>query len=77
MLDRIEIKNFRSIRSVKLELLGLNVVIGPNGAGKSNLIGAFRLLGQIVLKRLQEYVPQQGGQHAFCITVPRYRPTCP
>jgi predicted ATPase len=61
MLDRIEIRNFKSIRSVQLELLALNVVIGPNGAGKSNLIGAFRLLGQIVQKRLQEYVPQQGG----------------
>ncbi len=61
MLDRIEIKNFKSIRSVQLDLHALNVVIGPNGAGKSNLIGAFRLLGQIVQKRLQEYVPQQGG----------------
>lgn len=61
MLDRVEIKNFKSIRGVQLELRALNVVIGPNGAGKSNLIGAFRLLGQIVQKRLQEYVPQQGG----------------
>lgn len=31
------------------------------GAGKSNLIGAFRLLGQIVQGRLQEYVARQGG----------------
>jgi predicted ATPase len=61
MLDRIEIKNFKSIRDVQLELRPLNVVIGPNGAGKSNLISAFRLLGQIVQKRLQEYVRQQGG----------------
>ena len=61
MLDRIEIRNFKSIRSIQLELRPLNVVIGPNGAGKSNLIGAFRLLDQIVQKRLQEYVLRQSG----------------
>jgi predicted ATPase len=46
---------------MQLELRPLNVVIGPNGAGKSNLIGAFRLLDQIVQKRLQEYVLRQSG----------------
>jgi len=61
MLNRIEIRNFKSIQSVQLDLRALNVVIGPNGAGKSNLIGAFRLLDQIVQERLQEYVARQGG----------------
>ncbi len=61
MLNRIEIRNFKSIQNVQLDLRALNVVIGPNGAGKSNLIGAFRLLDQIVQKRLQEYVLRQGG----------------
>jgi predicted ATPase len=61
MLDRIEVTNFKSIRSMQLDLRSLNVVIGPNGAGKSNLVAAFRLLGQIVQQRLQEYVLRQGG----------------
>ena len=50
MLDRIEVSNFKSIRSMQLDLLPLNVIIGPNGAGKSNLIGAFRLLEDILQK---------------------------
>jgi|HubBroStandDraft_1064217.scaffolds.fasta_scaffold24718_3 predicted ATPase len=61
MLNRLEIRNFKSIRNAQLDLRALNVVIGPNGAGKSNLIGAFRLLDQIVQERLQEYVARQGG----------------
>ncbi|HEY1935782.1 MAG TPA: AAA family ATPase [Acetobacteraceae bacterium] len=61
MLERIEIGNFRSIRAAQLELRALNVVIGPNGAGKSNLIGAFRLLDQIIQKRLREYVADHDG----------------
>jgi predicted ATPase len=61
MLKRIEITNFKSIRTMRLDMRPLNVVIGPNGAGKSNLIGAFRLLDQIVQERLQEYVARQGG----------------
>ena len=75
MLDRIKIENFRSIRSMELELLSLNVVIGPNGAGKSNFIGAFRLLDQIVQKRLQEYVPQQGGAARILHFGPKISPS--
>jgi len=60
-LDTIEVENFRSIRHATLKLEALNVVIGGNGAGKSNLIAAFRLLGQILEGRLQEYVARQGG----------------
>ena len=61
MLNRLEIRNFKSIRNAQLDLRALNVVIGPNGAGKSNLIGAFRLLDKILQQRLQEYVSRQSG----------------
>jgi predicted ATPase len=60
-LAKLEVTNFKSIRHAELELRPLNVVIGPNGAGKSNLIGVFRLLGQVLEERFQEYVAQQGG----------------
>ncbi len=60
-LDKVQITGFKSIERISLELTQLNVVIGPNGAGKSNLIGAFRMLGQIMQGRLQEYVARQGG----------------
>ena len=37
-LKKIEIKGFRSIQEMMLELRPLNVLIGANGAGKSNLL---------------------------------------
>lgn len=60
-LDRLQIKNFKSIRELNLELRPLNVLIGPNGAGKSNFIGVFELLHQIVQKNLQTHVGAIGG----------------
>jgi predicted ATPase len=37
-LKRIQLKGFRSIKEMDLELRSLNVLIGANGSGKSNLI---------------------------------------
>ena len=34
----LELKNFRSIRDVSMDIAPLTVVYGPNGAGKSSLI---------------------------------------
>ncbi|HUB16552.1 MAG TPA: AAA family ATPase [Acetobacteraceae bacterium] len=73
-LNWIEIENFRSVRQLRLDLRPLNVVIGANGAGKSNLIGAFRLLGQILRERLQAYVLQQGGAASILHYGPKVSP---
>lgn len=40
MIDKIEIRNFKSIRKVELDLGRLNVLIGSNGSGKSNILEA-------------------------------------
>jgi len=60
-LDRIEVKGFKSIRQMDLELRPLNVLIGANGSGKSNFISVFRFLNAMVERRLQVYVGQAGG----------------
>lgn len=60
-LDRIQVKGFKSIRELDLELGNLNVLIGANGSGKSNLIQVFEMLNYIVNERLQVYVGQAGG----------------
>lgn len=60
-LDRIQVKGFKSIRELDLELRPLNVLIGANGAGKSNLIQVFETLNYIVVGRLRVYVGQKGG----------------
>ena len=44
MIDRIAIKNFKSLREVDLRLGPLNVFIGANASGKSNFFEALRVL---------------------------------
>jgi predicted ATPase len=48
MLRKLQIKNFKSLRNVQIDLGLRNILIGPNMAGKSNLIDVFRFLSQMV-----------------------------
>jgi hypothetical protein len=53
-LSRLTVRGFKSIRALEdFELGSLNVLIGANGAGKSNFIGLFRMLSELVARRLQ------------------------
>jgi len=61
ILEKLAIKNFKSIREQTLALGRLNVFIGGNGAGKSNLIEAFRFLREIVNQNLAGYTGMKGG----------------
>ena len=40
MIDKIQIKNFKSIVDLTLELGKFNVIIGANGCGKTNILEA-------------------------------------
>lgn len=60
-LEKLTIRNFKSIRDQTLELGRLNVFIGGNGAGKSNLIQAFRFLREISQKNLAGYSLARGA----------------
>jgi len=60
-LEKLTIKNFKSIREQTLALGSLNVFIGGNGAGKSNLIQVFRFLREIVNQNLAGYTGIKGG----------------
>ena len=46
---KLEIYNFRSIRSQSLELAPITVVYGPNGAGKSSLLYALLTLKNVIV----------------------------
>ncbi|WP_428261835.1 AAA family ATPase [Haliangium sp.] len=54
MLDRIDIKSFKSIREASIELGSLNVFIGANGSGKSNLLEAIGVLGAAAAGRVDD-----------------------
>jgi predicted ATPase len=64
-LEQIQLKGFKSIRDIDLELRHLNILIGANGAGKSNFIHFFRLMNKLVQQDLQFFVAQQGGIDCF------------
>lgn len=60
-IDRIKIKNFKSIKEVDVKLGDINVLIGPNGAGKSNFITFFEMFSEYAKGNLKSYVTQRGG----------------
>lgn len=61
-IEKLTIAGFKSIRKLdELRLHNLNVLIGANGAGKSNFVDYFRLLNEMVNKRLQVWTQKQGG----------------
>ncbi|GEM_PF-6377165 len=44
MIRTLEIKNFKSVKNVRLELSRVNLFIGPPNSGKSNIIESFALI---------------------------------
>ena len=64
-IKRLTIEGFKSIQKLEdFELRSLNVLIGANGAGKSNFVEFFRLLRELVEKRLQVAIGTAGGADA-------------
>lgn len=59
MIDYIEIKGFKSIKELKLEMKPINILIGSNGAGKSNFVSFFKLINAIFNQRLQKYILEE------------------
>lgn len=55
MIEQVCIKNYKSIKSLRLPLGRLNVLIGSNGAGKSNFISFFELTTAIYRQRFGSY----------------------
>ncbi|MDR1111685.1 MAG: AAA family ATPase [Deltaproteobacteria bacterium] len=66
-LERITIEGFKSFRNLKNFVFnpGLNILIGPNGAGKSNFIDFFRVMEQLSLRGLADYVGRYGRAETF------------
>lgn len=59
-INHIQIKGFKSIKALDLDLTQLNILIGANGAGKSNFISFFKLLNNMIEENLQSYVTKAG-----------------
>lgn len=61
MIKSIKAENYKSIKSLELELGRVNVFIGENGAGKSNILEVFALAGAAVARKLDnEFLVSRG-----------------
>jgi predicted ATPase len=58
MIERVQIKNFRSFRDFSVELGLNNVVVGANNTGKSNLVDFFKFVRDFL-------APSQSGQYGI------------
>jgi predicted ATPase len=59
-MESIDIKGYKSIKDLHLELKPINVLIGANGAGKSNFISFFNFLKIAYDEELKSYVTGRG-----------------
>ena len=69
MWRRVEIRNFRSIEEVQVDLAPFTVIVGKNGAGKSNFIDAL-VFARDVTRDASAAIQSRGGIAA----VRRWRP---
>jgi hypothetical protein len=72
MWRRIEVRNYRSIEHVSVDLAPFTVVVGPNGSGKSNFADAF-VFARDIANDASTAVQNRGG----IAGVRRWRPSRP
>ncbi|MDX3927604.1 MAG: AAA family ATPase [Shinella sp.] len=54
-------ENYRSLRSIRMDVGAINLFVGENGAGKSNLYRALQLVQAAVRGRLAYEIAAEGG----------------
>lgn len=59
MINYLEIKGYKSIKNLELEMKPINILIGSNGVGKSNFVSFFKLINAIFNLRLQKFVQEE------------------
>ncbi|MBA3973613.1 MAG: chromosome segregation protein SMC [Candidatus Solibacter sp.] len=65
-INRVVLKNYRSIAECDVELKNLTFLSGPNGAGKSNFLEALRFVADSLSSPLENAVNQRGGFGNIC-----------
>jgi predicted ATPase len=60
-LSRVQIRNYKNIAAVVLDLQPLTALVGPNGAGKSNFVDALAFIADSLNVSLQLAFANRGG----------------
>ncbi len=61
LFKRLKVSNFKSFKSLDIELAPFNVLVGANASGKSNFVQIFRFLRDIREAGLRNAISMQGG----------------
>lgn len=60
MIEKIQIKNFKSIGSLILPMSKFNCLIGMNGVGKSTILQAIDFISQLMVGNVQSWLDSRG-----------------
>jgi predicted ATPase len=61
LIQRLEVRGFKSLVDVSLDFTDLTVLVGPNGAGKSNLAHSIGFLSDVYAIGVSEALLSVGG----------------
>ena len=64
-------RNYRSLRSIRMDLAGVNLFIGENGVGKSNLYRALQLVQAAARGTMAREIAAEGGMASALWSGPR------
>ncbi len=60
-LQRLQVQNYKSIASCRLDLKPLTFLVGPNGSGKSNCLDVIRFVGECLRTSLDHALRDRGS----------------
>ena len=60
MIERVEVRNFKSLGEISLPLGKFNCLIGMNGAGKSTVLQVLDFISQVMIGQVQEWLDARG-----------------
>ncbi|MBI5967935.1 MAG: AAA family ATPase, partial [Deltaproteobacteria bacterium] len=61
MIKRLQVKNYKSLKEIDIELGKRNILVGPNMSGKSNLIDCLKFLTHISILGVTQAFLNRGG----------------
>lgn len=64
-IDRLTLRNYKSIEECDLELASVAIFLGRNGAGKSNIVDALDFVSNALYVSLENAVRDRGGIEAI------------
>jgi predicted ATPase len=63
-IERVTLRNYKSIASCDVVLRPLTVVVGRNGSGKSNFVDALHFVADALITTLEHAIRKRGGMKA-------------